>query len=84
MNVEQNVHVGTDRIADPAYDVHRLTNVLPRNEGAPWSRQRVELQRREAAFDHLFGCTSIIGYLLQLIAPAIGIDADTLAGLAAQ
>ena len=76
MNIEQDVDVRTDRVADCAQHLRRTPDVVLGNERSPRARNGIELQRGEAALQDGFCSTSIIFRLLHLVAPAVRIDAD--------
>jgi len=84
VDVEQDVDVGADRLADRREHLDRLALVLLGNEGAPGARQRIELERGEPLLDHRCGSAGVIVRRRHLIAPAVGVDPDAVAAGAAE
>ena len=76
MDIQQQIHIGTDRIAHRPQNLYRATDVLLGDVGPPRTRHRVELHRAEAALDYAFRGARIVFRLLQLVAPAVRVDAD--------
>ena len=76
--VDQYVHLGAHRVTHRFHYPHRALFLLLRDPGAPGARQRIELEGIEALLHDLFRRARIVRRLLQLIAPAVGVDADLL------
>ena len=84
VHLDQQIHLGADRLAHRGHVGHRLLLGRARDVGAPGAGERIELQRVEAAADRVARPRRVLHRGLRAAVPAVGVDAHALATRAAQ
>src|SRR5262245_32242216 len=77
VHLDQDVDVRTNGVADRARHRNGASDVLLWNISPPRAGEGIELESGETTLDNALGGTRIILRLLQLVAPAVRIDAYT-------